>query len=361
MTEGMERPVRRRPRQRVRFTHRFYIAVGALVLLIFLIILIAALSSGGGNINEVISTVGGLNEGDLNRLKINELGAVMVLEYHKIGEEGRWSRTPENFRADLEFLYNEGYRCVSLKGLATNNIDVELGYTPVALTFDDSDPSQFSYVEQDGQQVIDPRCAMGVMGQFDADYPDFNITATFYVEPRLFGQDEFIEKKLRYLVNNGYDIGNHCANHPQLSQLDDNGVLEEITANIEAVQAYLPGYEESSIALPYGEAPANTALLAGGSMNGTSYSFVASLLVGANPAPAPCDYSFDPLRIPRVQALDPSLDTGDSGIYAWIQYFMENPERRYCSDGNPDVVTVPKHMIDRIDQGKLGEKAMQTY
>jgi hypothetical protein len=40
---------------------------------------------------------------------------------------------------------------------------------------------------------------------------------------------------------------------------------------------------------------------------------------------------------------------------------MENPERRYCSDGNPDIVTVPKHMIDRIDQSKLGEKKMQTY
>jgi hypothetical protein len=67
------------------------------------------------------------------------------------------------------------------------------------------------------------------------------------------------------------------------------------------------------------------------------------------------------LRLPRVQALDPSLDTGDSGIYAWIQYFMENPERRYCSDGNVDTVTVPKHMIDRIDQSKLGDKELKAY
>ena len=360
--EGTERPVRRHPRQRIRFTRRFYIVAGVLALLILTIILIAALSGGGGgDFEAVISTVGGLNEGELYQLKVNELGAVMVLEYHKIGEEGRWSRTPENFRADLEFLYNEGYRCVSMKGFATNNIDVEVGYTPVVLTFDDSDPTQFKYIEQDGQVVIDPRCAMGVMEQFDRDYPDFNITATFYVEPRLFAQDEYIEKKLHYLVDNGYDIGNHCVNHPQLSELDDNGVLEEITGNIEAVQAYLPGYEEASLALPYGSEPANTALLAGGSLNGITYSFSASLLVGANPAPAPSDYSFDSLRLPRVQALDPSLDTGDSGIYAWIQYFMENPERRYRSDGNVDMVTVPKHMIDRVDQSKLGDKELNTY
>jgi Polysaccharide deacetylase len=366
MTESAQRPVRRRPRQRqrIRFTRRFYIVVGGIALLILVIILISALSSGGGGgggFEDAISMVGGLNEGELYNLKVNELGAVMVLEYHKIGEEGRWSRTPENLRADLEFLYNEGYRCVSMKDYASNNIGVEAGYTPVILTYDDSDPSQFKYIEQDGQMVIDPRCAMGVMEQFDKDYPDFNITATFYVEPRLFGQDEYIQQKLDYLVANGYDIGNHCVNHPELSKLDDNAALEEITGNIAAVQAYLPGYEEKSIALPYGSEPANKALLAGGSINGITYSFVASLLVGANPAPSPCDYSFDPARIPRVQALDPSLDTGDSGIYAWIQYFMENPERRYRSDGNVGTVTVPKHMIDRIDQNRLGDKELKTY
>jgi hypothetical protein len=40
---------------------------------------------------------------------------------------------------------------------------------------------------------------------------------------------------------------------------------------------------------------------------------------------------------------------------------MENPERRYRSDGNVDIVTVPKHMIDRIDQAKLGDKKLNSY
>jgi len=366
MTENPERPqrpARRRPRQRVRFTRRFYAVIGGLALLILIIVLIAALSGGGnaGDLEEAVSMIGALNDGQLDQLKVNELGAVMVLEYHKIGEEGRWSRTPENFRADLEFLYEEGYRCVGLDDFVSNNIDVEAGYTPVVITFDDSDPSQFRYTEQDGKTIIDPRCAVGVMEQFDRDYPDFNITATFYVLSNIFGQDEYIQEKLNYLVENGYDIGNHTANHANLSELDDQAALKELTDHISLVREYLPEYEQTSIALPYGGEPQNYEIFTAGSYNGVEVRFLASLLVGANPAPAPCDYSFDPLRLPRVQALDPSLDTGDSGIYAWIQYFMENPERRYCSDGNPDMVTVPKHMIDRIDHSKLGDKELRAY
>jgi len=36
----------------------------------------------------------------------NELGRVMILQYHKIDNpEGRWTRTPENFKRDLARLW----------------------------------------------------------------------------------------------------------------------------------------------------------------------------------------------------------------------------------------------------------------
>lgn len=334
-----------------------------LVLVTITIILVASLASGGsgGDFQDTVVSAIGISEGELNRLKVNELGAVMILEYHRIAEEGRWSRTPENFRADLEYLYEQGYRCIGLDDLVNNNIAVEPGCTPVVLTFDDADPSQFRYIEQNGDLVIDPRCAVGVMEEFDREHPDFNVTATFYVLPGLFGQEQYAEKKLTWLVENGYDIGNHTVNHPSLGELDDNAALKELAGNIKMVQEYLPGYQQTSIALPNGSEPKNPAILTYGEYDGVEVRFQASLLVGANPAPSPVDRSFDPLRLPRVQALDPSLDTGDSGIYAWIQYFMENPERRYRSDGNPATVTVPKHMIDRVDMGKLGDKELRTY
>ncbi len=356
---------RGRPRNRLRFTRRFYYLLGFLGMVILVVIMVAALSSGGGNeeFREALSQTGTacLAEGELHRLKVNELGAVMILEYHRIAEEGRWSRTPENFRADLEMLYEQGYRCISLEDLVTNNIDVAAGYTPLVITFADADPSQFRYIEENGELVIDPRCAVGVMEQFARDHPDFNMTATFYVLPGLFGQEEYVEKKLAYLVEHGYDIGNHTVNHVPLGEASAEKILEELSGNISMVQRYLPGYRQTSIALPLGSEPKDYSLFKYGDYGGVTIDFLASLLVGANPTPAPCDRSFDPMRLPRIQALDPSLDTGNCGLYAWVQYFMENPERRYVSDGDPGTVTIPKHMEDRVDTGKLGEKRLRTY
>lgn len=354
---------RTRPRSRLRFTRRFYILMGFLGLAILVIILVAALASSGGgeNFQEALTSTVGLMESELHRLKVNELGAVMILEYHRIAEEGRWSRTPDNFRADLDFLYEKGYRCISLEDLVTNNISVPAGYTPLVITFDDSDPSQFRYIEENGELVIDPRCAVGIMEQFSKEHPDFNMTATFYVLPVLFGQEEYTEKKLRYLVEHGYDIGNHTMNHVSLGEATTEKILEELSGNINMVQRYLPEYQQTSIALPNGSEPKDYSVLKYGDYEGARIDFLASLLVGANPTPAPCDHSFDPLRLPRIQALDPSLDTGDSGLYAWVQYFMENPERRYVSDGDASTVTIPKHMAERVDMEKLGEKRLRTY
>lgn len=354
---------RKRPRGRLRFTRRFYILMGFLGLAILVIILVATLASSGGEggLQETLTGAVGLVESELHRLKVNELGAVMILEYHRIAEEGRWSRTPDNFRADLDFLYEKGYRCISLKDLVTNNISVPAGYTPLVITFDDSDPSQFRYVEESGELVIDPRCAVGIMEQFSKEHPDFNMTATFYVLPVLFGQEEYAEKKLRYLVEHGYDIGNHTVNHVSLGEATTETILEELSGNISMVQQYLPEYQQTSIALPNGSEPKDYSVLKYGDYEGVKIDFLSSLLVGANPTPAPCDRSFDPLRLPRIQALDPSLDTGDSGLYAWVQYFMENPERRYVSDGDASTVTIPKHMAERVDMEKLGEKRLRTY
>jgi hypothetical protein len=357
------RAARTRQSRRTKLTRRFYVVIAALIAIIFVVMMIVLAFSGGGqgSFQAAMTAKAGLNEADLNTMKVNELGAVMVLEYHRIGEEGRWSRSPENFRSDLGLLYEQNYRAIRLSDFASGKIDVAAGCSPVVFTFDDSDPSQFRYIQQDGQDVIDPNCAVGIMEDFKKEHPDFNMTATFYVLPNLFGQDDSIETKLHFLVDNGYDIGNHTVNHYSLSTLSDSKVVEELAGNVSLVQKYLPNYQEMSIALPNGEEPKNQDLLKEGSANGTQYKLIASLLVGANPSPAPWDTSFDAMRMPRIQALDPSLDKGNSGIYAWLNYFMENPERRYVSDGDPSAVTVPKHMEDRIDTTRLGNLTLRTY
>ena len=69
----------------------------------------------------------------------NELGKVMVLEYHLIGyPEDRWRRTPENFRKDLQMMYDNDFYPVSVLDIAYGNLNVPAGKTPFAITLDDS-------------------------------------------------------------------------------------------------------------------------------------------------------------------------------------------------------------------------------
>src|SRR5439155_19222041 len=117
-----------------------------------------------------------------DQLSPNELGRVMILEYHKIDyPEARWTRTPENFRRDLATLYAKGYRLIALGDLLDGRIVLPAGTTPIVLTFDDSSPGQFRYIEQNGVLTIDPKSAVGILEAFARDHPDFGRAATFFV------------------------------------------------------------------------------------------------------------------------------------------------------------------------------------
>jgi hypothetical protein len=339
---------------KLRLTRRFYYFCGAIGALILLIIIIVAATGGSSN------SVSGrnLSMGELQRLKVAEAGSIMVLQYQKLGEEGTGSRTPEAFRAELDTLYAEGYRAISLTDLVTNHIDVPAGTTPVVLTFDDSDNSQFRFV--DGTKV-DPRCAMGIMEQFARDHPDFGMTATFFVLPHPFGEDDFAQQKLEYLTQRGYDIGNHTTSHTALNKLADDQVAKEIVENLRMVQQYLPGYEQKALALVGESEPKNTSLLSTGTWDGTTYNFVGAVLPGYVPSPAPCVSGFTPMRMPRVHSLARSLDQENLGSEAWLEYFRTNPERRYRSDGDPDTITLPQFMSSRIMQDQLAGKRLRTY
>ena len=55
----------------------------------------------------------------------------MILEYHKIDlPEERWTRTPENFRRDLQRLWERGYRLVGLNDYLDGRIALPAGTTP---------------------------------------------------------------------------------------------------------------------------------------------------------------------------------------------------------------------------------------
>jgi peptidoglycan/xylan/chitin deacetylase (PgdA/CDA1 family) len=278
----------------------------------------------------------------------NELGRFMILEYHKIDyPEERWTRTPENFRRDLETLYAKGYRLVNLGDVLDRRIALPAGTTPVVLTFDDSSPGQFRYLEKNGTLEIDPKCGVGILEAFIKERPDFGRGGTFYVLPgaskpnRLFNQPALEGKKLQFLASNGYEIGNHTLWHANLAKYPEATVRAQVAEAQVWIQRHVPDYKTRTLALPHGVYPSDINWVLRGSAKGTTYSHDAVLMVAGGAAPSPYSRSFDPVRLPRIQAVERDL------AY-WLTYFDKNPQDRFVSDGDPNSVTVPTAQRDRL-------------
>jgi peptidoglycan/xylan/chitin deacetylase (PgdA/CDA1 family) len=278
----------------------------------------------------------------------NELGRIMVLEYHKIDyPEERWTRTPENFRRDLETLHARGYRLQSLNDVIDGKITVPAGTTPVVLTFDDSSPGQFRYLARNGSVEIDPKSGVGILEQFIREKPDFGRAATFFVLPgasrpnKLFDQPEHEGRKLQYLVKQGYEIGNHTLWHANLGKYDEATVRAQVAEAQVWVQRHVPDYKLRTLALPHGVYPKDLRWVQSGTAKGTTYRTDAILMVAGGAAPSPFAKSFDPLRIPRIQAVEKDLKS-------WLDHFEKTPSDRFISDGDPTTLTIPRGSRDKL-------------
>ncbi|HYE82551.1 MAG TPA: polysaccharide deacetylase family protein [Clostridia bacterium] len=300
---------------------------------------------------------------DLKKIKANENGQVMILMYHGISDkEAEWVRTADNFRKDLRTLYDKGYRLISLKDYIVNNIKVEAGYTPFVLTFDDGLLNSFNIIEENGEKKIDPDCAVGILEDFKKEHPDFGSGGSFFVfYPLPFRQKELIKEKYEFLIQNGYDVGNHAYTHENLGSLSIEDVQKALGKNVKLTEEYLPGYDVYALALPYGIGPKgdNYKYAAQGEYDGVKYNHRAVLKVGSNPAPSPVSVKFDPIRLPRVRASE--MNTAGTGIYDWLAHFDKKPEKRYVSDGNPDTVAIPESEKDNVDQSRLNGKELVIY
>jgi peptidoglycan/xylan/chitin deacetylase (PgdA/CDA1 family) len=284
----------------------------------------------------------------------NEAGLIPVLEYHRITmKPTRYDRTAADFRKDLERLYKEGYRPVALQDMLAGKIDLPAGASPVILTFDDADASQFRY-RKDGS--VDPDCAVGILQAFEKKHADWKTRATFYVLPEsAFGPAKERPAKFKTLRDEmGCEIGNHTVKHNSLRAMSDAEVQAEIGGCVQKIQKILPDTPVTSIALPMGIAPKNRALLAKGAFANQPYTNASVMLVGANPSPSPYAKSFDPMFIPRIQSVE-----GDSGITYWLDR-MKKQKSAYVSDGDPNLVTIPASEASNVSQDHLGERKLNT-
>ena len=281
-------------------------------------------------------------------LQPNELGRVMILEYHKVDQpEERWTRTPANFRSDLERLWARGYRLVALNDFLDGRIGIPRGTTPVVLTFDDSSPGQFRLIERNGEWVTDPDCAIGILEAFERQHPEFGRAATFYVLPgadppnRLFNQKELAGRKLQYLAGHGYEIGNHTLWHANLARYPERVVRGQLATAQEWIQRHVPGYRIRTLALPMGAYPKDVRWAIEGAEGQVTYRHDAILKVAGGAAPSPHARAFDPFHLPRIQALE-------SELAHWLGYFERNPQERYVSDGDASLITVPPGTLDKV-------------
>ncbi|KAB3529863.1 polysaccharide deacetylase family protein [Alkaliphilus serpentinus] len=306
----------------------------------------------------------GVEEIDLNVVKPNEAGEIMVLMYHHIREpEAEWARTPDNFRRDLQELYDRGYRPISLYDYATGNITTEAGFTPVVFTFDDGNQNNFNMLQDDnGEWYIDPDSAVGVLVDFHEKNPDFPLEATFFINGGVpFGQKELIEYKLKYIVDSGMDIGNHTMTHINFTNATPEKIQEEMGRLIKFVKGYLPDYEIKTLALPFGSKPKNPdwlGYLVSGKYEDVEYNHAAVLEVGWDPYNSPFHTNFTPSKIRRVRASETKVD--GIGMYDWMGAFDKGSRVRYISDGNPDMVTILEKDADKLRED-LGDREIREY
>jgi peptidoglycan/xylan/chitin deacetylase (PgdA/CDA1 family) len=274
----------------------------------------------------------------------NELGEVPVLMHHEIRDDrvGDYDQTPAEFRAELERLWSQGYWPVRAADLVLGRLgSVPAGKTPVVLTFDDSTQFQFSY---DARGNIKPDTAIGILLAFQREHPGFPLAGTFYVNREPFAGVARGKQMLRWLVDHGFELGNHTKDHVPFNQLaGPTEMQKEVVLGNEVIESGVPGYRVRTMALPLGVLPKPASLAARGRWNGRTYDFSGVMLIGAGPAPSPFSKSFDRAGIPRIRSGHlPWNGEADFGAWYWLRALKQNPERRYVSDGDPATIAFPR-------------------
>ena len=312
---------------------------------------------------DVVISKGEPDEKLYQEKKVNELGKVPIMMYHGIidtndnkytggnVDKDGYNRTAKAFRDDLEFFYKSGYRMIRLNDYINGVIDVEIGYSPIILTFDDGDKNNFNVLgrNDDGSLQIDPNCAVGILEEYKKKYKDFNVTATFFVMDGIFNQSEYNKEIVNWLVDNGYDIGNHTTIHPDFTTISTTKTQEVVGKMYQKLDSLLEDKYVKIVALPYGspykKTHDNYKYILKGNYNGYEYVTEAALRVGWEPELSPFSKDFDKEFLKRCRAYD------NDGKEFDIKMVFNNLEKnRYISDGDKETIVIKESDINKVNE-----------
>ncbi|PKM52406.1 MAG: hypothetical protein CVV02_01250 [Firmicutes bacterium HGW-Firmicutes-7] len=295
-------------------------------------------------------------------VKPYEAGHIMVVMYHGISDQPPYHRTETDFVKDLNYLYEHGYRLISMEDYKNSNIKVEAGFTPIVLTFDDGLSTTFSLEEVGGKLVPKKGTAIYLLEEFYKVNPDFGKEAILYING---GNGAFegagaYEERLKWLVDNGYQIGNHTNTHPKLSQLTGEQVQEEIGKVDTLIKTTIPGYVVNTITYPHGIRPeeAYRKFVVNGSFEGNNYEYQLGFREGpSGPMVAPIHVDFDAFNCPRVRG----SEGAEGDLWWWLTYYEDHKDMKYISDGNPERIAVPEELKEKVNAEKLNNYELYLY
>ena len=327
---------------------------------------------------SVADTAGGATSDLATMAKVqpNELGGVPIIMYHAFTTDPKyldeWTLTLDQFREQLDWYRENDFVMVGIQSMVDGHFDVPAGKHPVILTFDDASMGQFGLREaDDGGWEVKPDTAVGILEEYKKKYPDFVGSAFFAVLTwNCFESDDdpsTCEERLNWLVDNGYEVGNHTWDHVDMTDVSDEFFSETIVSMIhwidERVPPDHPGNLSHVLVMPFGAFPDPDLhpkqrgwLKWGVWRNGEHYFLPLVMAVAGGPAIPPYSMDAEPSYTYRIASYPPLLEP-------WQEAMLSGEAPLFVSDGVPDVVTVPADQIDQVDEDWAAEHGLEirTY
>jgi peptidoglycan/xylan/chitin deacetylase (PgdA/CDA1 family) len=296
----------------------------------------------------------------------DETGKVYVIMFHDFVSE--YNPDSDNayrmklleFRALLQRLYDMHFRPVSMTDFINNDINIPKGAIPVIFTFDDGWSGQFNLIKENDKLVVNPESAVGVMEEFSLNHEDFESNGLFFIYLNYFGLfsgEGTMEERLRYLVDNGYELGNHTFMHNNLRNLDKEEIEESIGRNQYELMNYLKDYDMKFFSPPGGGFPKKEYMdvLYKGNYGNIDYNHIASFKAGWQPCYSSGHIKFDYRFVERIRS------PGEKPVEGDANWWLDRIDYRtlYISDGESDIITIKERNLRNIDFNKIRNKEIR--